>query len=188
VGKTIVISFSTLDGVVDDPDGRDGTAHGGWAFRDGPAAVADDKFRLGSSLDEGTMLLGRVTWERFASLWPSRDSAFAQRMNAVPKRVLSRTLTSVDAWQHSSLVSGGLADEVAAGCERGDVIVAGSLGVCRQLAELDLVDEYRILVFPVLAGAGQRLVAPAAAAHRLELVGAEPTAPTALLTYRRARQ
>ena len=89
--SVIVIQFITLDGVVSDPDGSGGTPAGGWAFRHGPETVAGDKFRLGSTLDGGVMLLGRTTWQLFSRLWPGRDDPFSARMNAVPKLVASRT-------------------------------------------------------------------------------------------------
>ena len=99
--SVIVIEFITLDGIVSDPDGSDGTPAGGWAFRHGPETVAGDKFQLGSVLDEGVMLFGRKTWELFARIWPGRDTPFAARLNAVPKLVASRTLTDTSAFPHS---------------------------------------------------------------------------------------
>jgi uncharacterized protein (TIGR02118 family) len=95
--SVIVIEFITLDGIVSDPDGSEGTPAGGWAFRHGPETVAGDKFRLGTTLDEGIMLLGRTTWQLFSRIWPGRDSPFAARMNAVPKLVASRALADREA-------------------------------------------------------------------------------------------
>ena len=85
--SVIVVEFITLDGIVSDPDGSGGTPTGGWAFRHGPETVAGDKFRLGSALDDGVMLLGRTAWQLFSRLWPGRDDPFFGRMNAVPKLV-----------------------------------------------------------------------------------------------------
>ena len=90
--RTIAIAFSTLDGVIEDPDGRDGTPNGGWAFRHGPEAVAGDKFRLGSLFDSGVLLMGRKTWQQFSRLWPSRTDDFSAAMNRIPKLVVSRTV------------------------------------------------------------------------------------------------
>ena len=104
--SVIVIEFITLDGIVSDPDGSGGTPAGGWAFRHGPEAVAGDKFRLGSVLDDGVLLLGRKTWELFSRIWPGRDDPFSTRMNAAPKLVASRTLTDASAWQNSQAVDG----------------------------------------------------------------------------------
>ncbi len=93
--SVIVIQFITMDGIVSDPDGSGGTPAGGWAFRHGPDTVAGDKFRLGSTLDDGVLLLGRRTWQLFSRLWPGRNDPFSARMNAVPKLVASRTLAGV---------------------------------------------------------------------------------------------
>jgi hypothetical protein len=110
--QVIVVEFVSLDGVMQDPDGAEHTAGGGWAFRYGPAAVAGDKFRLGEVLDTGVLLLGRVTWEHFATLWPSRTDEFSTKMNRIPKRVVSRSIDCVDAWHNSDLVRGDLVDQV----------------------------------------------------------------------------
>jgi dihydrofolate reductase len=102
--SVIVIQFITLDGFVSDPDGSGGTPAGGWAFRPGPGTVAGDKFRLGSALDDGVMLLGRKTWQLFSRLWPGRDDPFSARMNAVPKLVGTRTLADTSAWADSRVI------------------------------------------------------------------------------------
>lgn len=182
----IVIEFTTLDGVVSDPDGSDGTPLGGWAFRHGTESVAGDKFRLGSTLDDGVLLLGRATWQLFARIWPGRDDPFAARMNAVPKLVASRTLTEADtsAWANSRILDGDLIDAVKA--ERRDVVVSGSLGVVDQLRAADLVDEYRLLTFPTVLGTGHRLF-PAQGPHTdLECVSMEQTGAAVLTRHRRA--
>lgn len=156
--SVIVIEFITMDGVVSDPDGSAGTPLGGWAFRYGPEAVAGDKFQLGPTLDEGVLLLGRVTWQLFSRLWPGRDDAFADRMNAVPKLVASSTLTATDmsVWANSNLMeSGDLTDALKR--EERDVVVAGSTSLVHQLMAADLIDEYRLLTFPTVLGAGTRL-------------------------------
>jgi dihydrofolate reductase len=181
--SVIVIEFVTLDGVVDDPDGSAGTATGGWAFRHGPEAVGADKFRLGSLLETGTLLFGRTTWELFAKLWPGRTGEFADRLNTMPKLVASRTLADAGAWQNSSLLQGDLTEAVAR--ETGDLIVIGSIGVVRTLARHDLVDEYRLLVFPSVVGEGRRLFDGMAA--DLELVSSTQVGPTVLITYRTRR-
>lgn len=141
MNDVIVIQFTTLDGVVEDPDGSGGTAGGGWAFRHGPEAVAGDKFKLGPLLDTGTLLLGRGTWELFSKLWPARTDDFSTRMNEIPKRVVSRTLTDVGAWANSALLTGDLLDEVRRLREERDVIVIGSTSVVHTLAGHGLVDE-----------------------------------------------
>src|SRR3974377_1558265 len=112
--SVIVIEFITLDGIVSDPDGFDGTVGGGWAFRPGPEAIAGDKFRLGSTLDDGVLLLGRKTWQMFSRIWPSRDDPFSARMNAVPKLVASRALADTSAWENSQVID----DDVTAVVKR----------------------------------------------------------------------
>ncbi|MFJ3224333.1 dihydrofolate reductase family protein [Streptomyces sp. NPDC086783] len=184
--SVIVIEFITLDGIVSDPDGSAGTPDGGWAFRHGPEAVAGDKFRLGRTLDEGALLLGRATWQLFSRLWPSRDDPFAARMNAVPKLVASRTLphASTSAWTNSRLLEGNLVDAVKR--ERRDVIVAGSLSVVDRLMAADLVDEYRLLTFPTVLGTGRRLFPDDGRHAELECLAAEQIGAAVLTRYRRA--
>ncbi|MEU4251722.1 dihydrofolate reductase family protein [Amycolatopsis sp. NPDC026612] len=178
--SVIVVEFTTLDGVVEDPDGSGGTATGGWAFRHGPEAVAGDKFRLGSLLETGVLLFGRTTWELFAKLWPGRSGEFPDRLNAAAKLVASRTLHDVSAWQNSTLLQGDLLDAVEH--EGRDVIVIGSVGIAQTLARHGLVDEYRLLVFPSSAGAGRRLFDGVAA--DLALVSTTRVGAAILSTYR----
>ncbi|HEX4251482.1 MAG TPA: dihydrofolate reductase family protein [Pseudonocardia sp.] len=185
MNRIIVIEFVTLDGVIEDPDGSGGTAGGGWAFRPGPAAVAGDKFKLGTRLDTGALLLGRRTWELFSRIWPGRSDEFSTRMNTAPKWVASQTLTDADAWQNSQVIKGELIAEVQRLREERDVIVIGSIGVVRTLREQDLVDEYRLLMFPTVLGAGQRLF-DGVGGGDLQLASAEQTGVTALLRYERA--
>ena len=182
--SVIVIQFITLDGIVSDPDGSGGTAAGGWAFRHGPGTVAGDKFRLGSVLDDGVMLLGRTTWQLFARLWPERDDPFSARMNAVPKLVASRTLADVSAWANSRVIDGDLAGAVKG--ERRDVIITGSLSVVHALMAGDLIDEYRLLTFPTILGAGERLFPADRPPAYLECLSADRAGAAVLTRYRRA--
>ena len=184
----IVIEFITLDGVVEDPDGSAGTPNGGWAFRFGPAAVAGDKFRLGAKLDTGALLLGRGTWQLFSTIWPSRADDFSTRMNTAPKWVASRGLIDVSAWNNSRVIADDLTGEVRRIRQNRDVIVVGSISIAHALMEQDLVDEYRLLVFPTVLGAGRRLFEGNAGAGDLRLTSVEQTGAAALLRYRRACQ
>jgi dihydrofolate reductase len=170
--KVIVVQFITLDGVVEDPDGSGGTPNGGWAFRR-PEAVAGDKFRLGEVLDTGVMLLGRTTWEQFAGIFPPRDDDFSRRMNAIEKLVVSGSLDRVDSWANSTLLRGDLVDEVARRLETQDVVVAGSGSVVDRLMAEDLVDQYRLSVFPTLLGKGRRLFDGVGGPVELELVSTQ---------------
>ena len=164
MGDVIVITFSTLDGVVSDPDGRWGTGHGGWAFKHGPGPVSDDKFRLGARMTDGVQLYGRRTWEHFAQLWPSRESAYARVMNTVPKRVATRTGIDASAWSNSAAIEGDPLTWVKDERAQRNVVVIGSLSLVHALAAADLVDEYRIFTFPTVAGAGDPLFASGAPA------------------------
>jgi dihydrofolate reductase len=186
MSRVIVIEFLSLDGVMQDPDGRGGSDHGGWAFRYGPEAVAGDKFKLGGVLDTGALLLGRQTWQLFAGIWPPRDDPFSSSMNRIPKLVASRSLERVEEWQNSSLLEGELVDEVATRKADQDLVVAGSASVVHALMEHDLVDEYRLLVFPVVLGAGTRLFEHGTAPIDLRLVWAEPAGAAVLSVYSRA--
>lgn len=185
MGKVIVIQFVSVDGVVEDPDGSGGTRLGGWAFRHGPEAVAGDKFKLGGVLDTGVMLLGRVTWQLFSGIWPSRDDEFSRKMNAIPKLVASRSLEHVDEWANSTLLEGDLRTEVTALRQTRDVVVAGSGAVAAELRAADLVDQYRLLVFPVVLGAGRRLFDQGDRPVDLELVSAEGEGQAVRLVYDR---
>jgi dihydrofolate reductase len=185
MGRVIVITFVSLDGVMHDPDGREGSARGGWAFRYGREAVAGDKFRLGEVLDTGAYLLGRRTWEMFAKIWPSRDDPFSAKMNAMPKLVVSRTLEHADEWQNSTVLQGDLVAEVTKRKRAQEIVVIGSASVVRTLMANDLVDEYRLLVFPLVLGEGTRLFPEGTAQENLALVSARTSGPAVLLVYER---
>jgi dihydrofolate reductase len=187
MGRVIVIEFITIDGVTHDPDGRGGSAYGGWAFRYGPEAVAGDPFRLGEVLDTGALLLGRRTWQLFTRIWPSRDDEFSGKMNAIPKLVASRSLDKADEWQNSAVLRGDLLAEAAERRQAQDLVVMGSASVARTLMEHDLVDEYRLLVFPLVIGQGTRLFPDGARTADLHLVSAETAGAAVLLVYSRAR-
>ena len=185
MSQVIVVQFTTLDGVTQDPGGNEGTARGGWLFTFGPELIAGDKFGVGGVLDSGTLLLGRRTWEQFAKLWPNRDDPFSAKMNAASKLVASQTLRDVAEWQNSALLRGDLVTAVRERARARDIVVMGSASVTRTLMDNDLVDEYRLLVFPTVLGEGTRLFAEGGAPASLDLVTAEAEGPLARLTYRR---
>ena len=160
MGDVIVIQFSTLDGVVSDPDGRRGTSYGGWAFRYGSGPVSDDKFRLGDADDHGVQLYGRRTWEHFARLWPSPRHGLRPGDEQPPKRVATRTGIDATAWSNSAAIDGDPLTWVKDERARRDVVVIGSLSLVHALAAADLVDEYRLITFPTVVGAGDPLFAP----------------------------
>jgi dihydrofolate reductase len=185
MSRVIVIEFVSLDGVTQDPDGTEGFGPGGWAFRFGPEAVAGDPFCLGGLLDTGALLLGRRTWEMFTRIWPGRDDDFSTKMNAIPKLVVSRSLGQAGAWNNSAVLAGDLPGEVARRKLSQDLLVMGSASVTRALMEHDLVDEYRLRVFPFVLGSGTLLFPDGIAPADLRLVSADTSGPAALLIYRR---
>ena len=182
--SVIVIQFITMDGIVSDPDGSGGTPAGGWAFRHGPDTVAGDKFRLGSTLDDGVLLLGRRTWQLFSRLWPGRNDPFSARMNAVPKLVASRTLTDASAWVNSQVIGSDAVDAVKR--EQRDVIIIGSLNIVHALMAEDLIDEYRLLTFPTILGTGERLFPAGSPPAYLECLSAEQVSAAVLARYGKA--
>ena len=186
MSKVIVVAFVSLDGVTHDPDGTGGSPQGGWAFRYGPEAVTGDPFRLGEVLDTGALLLGRRTWQRFTKVWPGRDDPFSVKMNAMPKLVASHSLKHADEWQNSSVLRGDLAGEVRERKHEQDIVVMGSASVIRTLMASDLVDEYRLLVFPLVLGGGTHLFPEGTRPASLALVSAETKGPAVRLVYTRA--
>jgi dihydrofolate reductase len=182
MGKVIVIEFVTLDGVVEDPDGNEGTPGGGWMWRFGPETVAGDKFKLGPMMDTGVLLLGRKTWEMFSHIWPNQSDEFSDAMNRMAKVVVSRSAPDLNAWSNSSLLEGELVAGVGRLTLERDVVVAGSTSVVHALAAADAVDEYHLLVFPTALGTGRKLfVAPV----DLQLTSLEQSSAAVLARYER---
>jgi dihydrofolate reductase len=195
--RVVVIDFMSLDGVVQAPGGAEedtdgGFAHGGWS------APYFDPEVMGGAIDEvmqatDGLLFGRRTWQAMARAWPARSGdPFADRMNALPKHVASRTLREEDmTWSGSRLLP---ADDALGGVRRlreqdgGALQVWGSATLARQLVDADLVDEFRLFIEPVLLGGGKRVFPDGGRARPLELVSVTP-APTGVLlcTYRPAR-
>jgi dihydrofolate reductase len=168
-----------------DPDGSDGSPQGGWAFRYGPEAVAGDKFGLGEVLDTGAMLLGRRTWELFAMIWAGRDDPFSAKMNAMPKLVVSRSLEHATEWQNSAVLHGDLITEVRKRKQARDIVITGSASVVHTLAAHGEVDEYRLIVFPLVLCEGTRLFPDGTAPVSLALVSAQTVGPAVRLIYTR---
>jgi len=186
MNRVIVIEFMSLDGVIQDPDGNEGFRQGGWAFRYGREPVTKDPFALGEVLDTGALLLGRRTWEMFAKIWPGRDDPFSAQMNAMPKLVVSRSLEQAAGWKNSTVVQGDLAAAVQDRKRSQDIMVMGSAGVIRTLMASDLVDEYRLMVFPLILGEGTRLFPDGSVPVNLALVSAQTVGPAVKLIYSRS--
>jgi dihydrofolate reductase len=160
MGKLVVTEFVSLDGVFEDPGGAEGFEHGGWSF-EFDRGEDGDKFKLDELLASDAQLLGRVTYEGFAKAWPSitDEAGFAEKVNSMPKYVVSTTLTDPE-WSNSRVITGDVGAEVARLKERysGDILVAGSGQLVRMLLGEGLVDELRRMVFPVILGSGKRLL------------------------------
>jgi dihydrofolate reductase len=176
MARVIVTEFVTLDGVFEDPGGSEELDRGGWAFRF-ERGEDGDKFKLDETMGSEALLLGRRTFEGFAQHWPSREGEFADKFNNSTKYVVSSTLTDPESvWSNSQVVS---LDDVAGlrDGEGGDIVVHGSGTLVRALLERGLVDELRLMVFPVVLGAGKHLLDELPASKALRLVESRPVGP-----------
>jgi dihydrofolate reductase len=186
MGKLVVTEFMTLDGVMEDPGGQHG-GRGGWAFAfdQGPDG---QKFKFDELMASDAQLLGRVTYEGFAQAWPTMEAGeFGEKMNGMPKFVVSNTLESPE-WNNTTVLKGDLAEEVGKLKEQfaGDILVAGSAKLVQSLLAHDLVDELHLMVFPILLGAGKRLFADGVESTSLTLVETKQTGSVVILTLRHA--
>ena len=182
MGRIVVTEFITVDGVVEDPGGE-GFERGGWAFQF-ERGEDGDKFKLDETLASDALLLGRTTYEGFARAWPSREGEFADLFNGLPKYVVSSTLTDPE-WANSTVIG---IDDLAGLKERHerDIVVHGSITLARELLDRGLVDELRLMLYPVVLGAGKRLFGETGAQIKLELVESRPAGPDGIviLIYR----
>src|SRR5947209_12471681 len=142
---------------MEDPGGSEDFKHGGWTFE---IARGDegDKFKLDETMEAQAQLLGRVTYEAFAEAWPSREGEFADQFNTMPKYVVSSTLDEAE-WNNSTVLKGDVVDAVSKLKQDvdGEIVVHGSVQLVQTLLEHDLVDELRLMVYPVVLGSGKRL-------------------------------
>ena len=174
--KIVVTEFVTLGGVMEDPGGAEKSKHGGWAFQfdRGPEG---DKFKFDELFASDALLLGRVTYQGFAAAWPSMkdEAGFADRMNNLPKYVVSTTLERAE-WNNSRLIKRNVVEELSRlkAMQGGDILVAGSGQLVHTLMQHDLVDEYRLMVYPVVLGSGKRLFNNGSDRLSLRLVEAKP--------------
>ena len=172
MGKIVVSTNVTLDGVVQDPDGAEGFERGGWFGRFGGKDLEQwAGLMTEEALGSEALLLGRRTDEWFASRWSSRDGEWADRLNSLPKYVVSSTLEA-PRWTNATLLTGDVVDE-ASKLKReldGEILVYASYQLVRALLEHDLVDELRLTVFPVVLGAGEHLFGDADSQHGMRLL------------------
>ena len=184
MGRIVITEFMSLDGVVEDPGGSEDFKYGGWSF-EFQRGEEGDAFKLEETRNSKALLLGRVTYEGFAEAWPSRDGEFADLFNSMPKYVVSSTLKDPE-WTNTTVIEDDLAEEVAKlrDSHDGDVTVHGSVQLAQALIAHDLVDELRLMVFPVVLGAGKRLFGDPGDKKKLRLVGSKVVGDgVAILTY-----
>jgi dihydrofolate reductase len=188
MGKIVVTEFVSLDGVMEDPGGAEDFEHGGWTFEI-DRGEEGDKFKMDELVEAEAQLLGRKTYEGFAAAWPSMEdeAGFAEKMNSMPKYVYSTTLQD-PSWNNTTLLSGDFAEDIRRIKDEVDgvILVAGSAALVQGLVDNDLVDEIRLMVFPVVLGSGKRLFG-ASGKKPLQLTDTKTVgAGVQILTYERA--
>jgi dihydrofolate reductase len=184
VGRIVVTEFVSLDGVMEAPGGGESFRHGGWTFEI-ERGDEGNKFKLDETMSSAALLLGRRTYQGFAEAWPSREGEFADKFNTMPKYVVSSTLDE-PAWNNSTVLRGDIAEEVTKlrRQQEGDIVVHGSARLVQTLLEHDLVDELRLMVFPVVLGDGKRLFGDTSDKKRLRLVDSKVVGDgVAILVY-----
>jgi dihydrofolate reductase len=188
MGRIVVTEFVSLDGVMEDPGGSENFKHGGWSFEISRGDEGD-RFKLNETLASDALLLGRRTYEGFAAAWPPREGEFADKFNTMPKYVVSSTLDA-PGWQNSTVLRGDVADEVGKLRQQyeGDIVVHGSAQLVQTLLENDLVDELRLMVFPVVLGTGKRIFGETSDKKPLRLVDSKVVGDgVAILRYEPAK-
>ena len=157
MGRIVVTEFISIDGVVEDPGGAGDYKHAGWSFEFNRGEEGE-QFKLDETMSSEALLLGRVTYEGFAEAWPSREGEFADKFNTMPKYVVSSTLKDPE-WTNSTVLGDDVVEETGKLRDEldGDIVVHGSPTLVQTLLENDLVDELRLMVFPVVLGTGKRL-------------------------------
>ena len=186
---TIVISENvSLDGVIEDPTGVEGFSRGGWFFET-DRGQDGERFTLRKTLGSEALLLGRRSYGFFAATWPSRGGALADKMNGLPKYVVSSTLEN-PAWKNSTVLKDDVVNEISKLKQErhGEIVVWASFQLVRTLMEHDLVDELRLKIYPVVLGAGKRLFGEISDKKPMRLVGTQTVdGDVAVLTYERVR-
>ena len=187
MGRIVVTEFVSIDGVMEDPGGSEDFDYGGWSF-EYSRGDEGDQFKLDETMQSDALLLGRKTYEGFADAWPQRDGEFADRFNNMPKYVVSSTLTDPE-WTNTTVIDGDLAAEVAKlrDAHDGDIVVHGSAQLAQALLENDLVDEVRLMVFPVVLGRGKRIFGETSNKKPLRLSDSKTVGDgVSILVYERA--
>jgi len=190
MGKIVVSENVTLDGVVQDPAGAEGFGRGGWVGRVGERGREEAaRVLLDEALGAEAQLFGRRTYEFLAARWPSRSGELADRLNEMPKYVVSSTLKDPD-WNNSTVLAGDLMQEVSKLKQEleGELVVAGSIRLVRTLIDNELVDELRLMIYPVVLGAGARLFGETSGQRPVRLVETRTVDDLAYLTYEVVRE
>ena len=186
MGRIIVTEYVSIDGVMQDPGGDSDWKHAGWTFNTSRGAEGD-KFKLDETRDSEALLLGRITYQGFAKAWPSMKNEFADMFNNMPKYVISSTLEKAD-WNNSTVLKGDVVKEVSKLKERlhGNIVVHGSAQLVQTLLEHDLVDELRLMVWPVILGGGKRLFGDTTDKKTLKLAESKAVGDgVVILTFKR---
>ncbi len=172
MGQIVVSEFISLDGIMEAPGGGEDYRYAGWTF-EVDRGDQGNQFKLDETMGSAALLLGRRTYEGFAAAWPQRDGEFADKFNSMPKYVVSSTLRS-PLWTNSTVLSGDVVEETARLKQEqdGNIVVHGSAQLVQKLIEHDLVDELRLMVFPVVLGTGKRLFGETSDKKRLQLSSA----------------
>ncbi len=190
MGRIVVSENVTLDGIAQDPAGDEGFSRGGWFGQFGGEDLAEwAKVELAEALAASALLLGRRSDEWFAARWASRSGEWADRLNSLPKYVVSATLEE-PRWSNSTVLAGDVVTEVSKLKQEldGDIVVCASIRLARTLMEHDLVDELRLTVYPVVLGAGERLFGEAGGVQPMRLRSARTVGDgLAYLTYEAGR-
>ena len=189
MGKIVVSENVTLDGVIQDPAGVEGFSLGGWVGRIGSQGREKaGKVALDEALGAEAFLLGRRSYEFLAARWPSRSGPLAERLNSLPKYVVSSTLEA-PVWNNTTVLKGDVIDEVSKLKQQieGEIVVAASFQLWHRLLEHDLVDELRLMIYPVVLGAGERLFGETGDKKLMRLVSMRSVDDLALLTYEAVR-
>jgi dihydrofolate reductase len=187
MGRIVVTEFVSIDGVMEDPGGSENFKHGGWSFKF-DRGDEGNQFKADETMGAAAMLLGRKTYEGFAEAWPSREGEFADKFNSMPKYVVSSTLSDPE-WTNTTVLDGDVPEAVAHVRDEvdGDVIVHGSAQLVHALLENDLVDELRLMIFPVVLGSGKRVYGETSDMRTLRLADSKAVGDGVLLVvYQRA--
>jgi len=187
MSRIVVSQFVSADGVIEDPVGMEGLGRGSWT--DTSFGEDGTKFKLDEIMDTEAMLFGRTTYDAYLAAWPSRDGEYANRLNAMPKYVVSSTLEAPE-WTNSTVLKGDVAEAARSVKERhaGNIMIQGSAQLADALLQHDLVDEWRLMVFPVVVGKGKRFFGDPGRAVNLRLTASRSVGDgVAILVYEPVR-